>query len=186
MENPVYIASNYEQGGVENPVIVMPGDAGPMSYADVFEKVLSVLDDSFRIAYMNRYDGRIITHPITAAGIVQLWKPGSPDLRERLLATAQSMRYRAEVLIETAPAGGYQIHVVVYKELEDVPVPIGQYQNPAAFRGGSTVDRQFEVISPELQTRAWIPRGREYSLEQAILQKLRTCALPPIRLPVTP
>lgn len=174
-ENPTLLRPDFSAEGCENPVLVAPGEPGPSAYADVFERVLSVVGDNFRIAYMNRYDGRIITHPITAAGIVQFWKPGSPETRERLLVTAQSYRYRAEVLIEAAPQGGYLVHVVVYKELEDVAVPIGPNQNAAAFQGYSTVERQFEVVTPESPTRAWIPKGREMGLEQAILNQIRAC-----------
>jgi len=174
-ENPTLLRPDFTDNNGENPILVAPGDPGPSAYADVFERVLTVLGDNFRILYMNRYDGTIITHPVTAAGIIQFWKPGSPEVSERLLATAQSYRYRAEVRIEAAQQGGYLVHVVVYKELADIPVPLGPSQNIGAFRGYSTVERQFEVVTPESPTRAWIPKGREIGLEQAILNEIRKC-----------
>src|SRR5262249_37271850 len=105
----------------ENPGYV---PQGPMAYARVFEKVLDVLDDYFDVAYANRYDGRIETYPRIAPGIEQPWKPGSPDLYQRLLAFFQTIRHRAIVVITTADDGGYFIDVKVLKELEDLPAPV--------------------------------------------------------------
>src|SRR4051794_17293988 len=67
----------------------------PVSYGQVWETVLQVLGDyGFEISEPNRYAGQIEVVPRVAPGLVQLWKPGSPDLRERLLATLQTYRHR--------------------------------------------------------------------------------------------
>src|SRR5262249_47298706 len=97
---------------------------GPPEYAAVFETCLNVLDDYFEISYANRYDGTIRTHPKIAPGLEQPIKFGSPDLRERLLATLQSIRYRSEITIEPDAQGGFNVQVFVFKEIEDVPRPI--------------------------------------------------------------
>src|SRR4051812_21096246 len=107
LENPLLLQTN-QPTHHENPVYI---PQGPMAYTRVFEKVLDVLSDYFEIAYSNRYDGRIETFPRIAPGIEQLWKPGSPDLYQRLLAFFQTIRYRAIVLISTADDGGYFIDV---------------------------------------------------------------------------
>src|SRR5688572_16926997 len=130
---------------VDNPVFI---PQGPLAYGVVFEKVLDILDDYFEIAYYNRYDGRIETHPRTSPGLEQPWKPGSPDFPQRLEATLQSMRHRALVLIQPADEGGFFIQVTVLKELEDLPRPVRATAGAAAFRSDNTVDRQFEVIDP--------------------------------------
>jgi hypothetical protein len=167
-ENPLFIRTDKEptQG---NPLYI---PQGPMDYARVFEKVIDVLDDYWDIAYHNRYDGRIETHPRVAPGLEQPWKPGSPDFHERLLASLQSIRHRAIVTIRTADDGGYFIDVKVLKELEDLPAPIRATAGAAVFRMMPTVERQFEVIEPDLIDTNWIPAGRDPHLEQVLLQRI--------------
>jgi hypothetical protein len=153
----------------DNPVYI---PQGPMAYARVFEKVLDILSDYFDIAYANRYDGRIETFPRTAPGIEQPWKPGSPDLYQRLLAFCQSIRHRAIVTITTADDGGYFIDVKVLRELEDVPQPVRSTASSSTLRLESPLERQFDVIFPEVFESAWIPIGRDIALEQVILDRL--------------
>jgi hypothetical protein len=157
---------------VENPLFV---PLAPFSYGLVFEKVLDVVGHYFEIAYSNRYDGRIETFPRTSPGLEQPWKPGDPDLYQRLEATLQSMRRRAIVLIQPADDGGYFIEVTVYKELEDLPQPTKVLPGGAAFRTEPTVERQFEVIDATVFELSWIPKGRDTAMEQAILQRLKKC-----------
>ena len=120
-ENPLVIRPAAKVDGTDNPVYV---PLGPTSYAAVFEKCLDVISDfNFEIAYSNRYDGRIETFPKIAPGLDQPWKGGSPDFHQRLVATFQTIRHRAIVLITPANDGGYFIDVKVYKELIDIPRP---------------------------------------------------------------
>jgi hypothetical protein len=149
-----------------------PAALGPQDYAAIFETCLDVLDDYFEIAYANRYDGTIRTHPKIAPGLEQPIKFGSPDLRERLLAMLQSIRYRGEVVIEPAHEGGFNIHVVVFKEVEDLARPIRATAGAASFQSDNTVDRQYEVVDPSVVDSNWAPLGRECHLEQAILQRI--------------
>jgi hypothetical protein len=153
----------------ENPVYI---PQGPMAYRLVFTKCLDVLDDYFEIAYANLYDGRIETHPGIAPGIEQPWKPGSPDLEQRLFAFFQTVRHRAVVLIRTAGDGGYFVDVKVLKELEDLDNPTQARAGAAVFRLDSPVERQFEVIEPTEYEAGWIPIGRDFELEQVILHRL--------------
>ena len=173
---------------LDNPLRLPPGPAGacegnpvwvalgPEAYGDLFERVLdAVLDDGFQIAYANRYDGTIDTFPQIAPGLEQPWKPGSPNLDERLLATLQTIRHRAVVKIQTAEDGGFWVDVKVFKELEDLPRPVRATAGAAAFRSDPTVERQFEVIDPTVVESNWIPKGRDTELEQVILQRLKLC-----------
>jgi hypothetical protein len=170
MENPIFVRPDL--AAAQNPVYI---PQGPMSYAKVFEKVLDVLDDFWEIAYTNRYEGRIETQPAIAPGIEQPWKPGSPDFYQRLLANFQTIRHRCVVLITTADDGGYFIDVKVYKELEDLPVPVRATAGMASFRNPSTIERQFEVIEPAVLEYNWIPIGRDAKLEQVLLQRMAGC-----------
>ncbi len=173
VDNPVVLKPNIVD--VENPVLIRPGDPSPMAYAEVFEKVLAVLDDYFEIAYANRYDGRIETHPRIAPGFVQFWKPSTPDRRERLLAMLQSMRHRCVVQITAAEIGGFRVQVTVYRELQDLPRPMRAMAGAASFREAQTVDRQFQIVDPATTSGGWIPKGRDHAFEEAIIQKLREC-----------
>jgi hypothetical protein len=175
MENPVLVRPD-RAPAADNPVYI---PQGPMSYAKVFEKVLDVVDDFWEIAYTNRYEGRIETFPAIAPGLEQPWKPGSPDFRQRLLASWQTIRHRCIVLITTADDGGYFIDVKVFKELEDLPSPVRATAGMASFRNPTTVERQFEVIEPAVFEYNWIPIGRDSKLEQVLLQRIAQCNFNP-------
>jgi hypothetical protein len=153
----------------ENPLYVPQGE---QAYARVFDKALDVLSDYWDVAYSSRYDGRIETAPAIAPGIEQPWKPGSPDLYQRLLAFCQTIRHRAVLVITTAEDGGYFLDLKVYKELADLPRPSRATAGDATFRIEDTVERQFEVLEPEVFDFAWIPIGRDLQLEQVILDRL--------------
>jgi hypothetical protein len=173
----------------ENPVLVRPQKVvvqdnpvyvplGPRSYGMLFEKVLDVVDDYFEIAYHDRYAGQIETFPRIAPGLGQPWKPGSPDFYQRLLASCQTLRHRAVVLIEPARDGGYFIDVKVYKELEDLDRPLRATAGTAAFRSDNTVERQYEVVDATVYESTWIPVGRDTLLEQVILERLAHFDIP--------
>jgi hypothetical protein len=165
-------------GETSNQIVFSPDEPGPAAYAELSEKVADAFDDIFVIADASRYDGKIEGAPRVAPGLGQPFKPGSPNLYERTLATFQSMRHRCIVLIkpETDPATQKTIYVVsvtVFKELEDTPVPLRSAGLTGAFRSDATVDRTFEVIDPTIVATNWIPKGRDYPLEQKLLRKIR-------------
>src|SRR5437867_1354280 len=77
-----------------NPVFVPPVPSGHL-----FETLLHVLHDyDFEIADSHRYDGRIEAVPRVSPGVMQLFKPGSPDVYDRVLATFQSYRHRVSIV----------------------------------------------------------------------------------------
>jgi hypothetical protein len=171
VENPALVRPD-PATCVENPVYVPLGNT---AYPMVFEKVLDVVDDYFEVSYSNRYDGRVETFPAIAPGFEQFWKPGNPDLRDRLEATAQTIRNRAVVLIQPADGTGYFIHVTVFKELEDQPSPMRTTAGAASFRGIPSVEREYEVVDPTVFQQNWIPKGRNCPLEQLILERIKEC-----------
>ena len=181
-DNPMRIDAGLEPAACENPVLVFPGQPGPEAYAEVFDKVLDVVDDYFPIAFATRYEGRIVGKPTIAPGYEQPWKPGSPDVYQRTLATLQAYRYRCEVRIRAAEPSGYYVQVTVLKDLKDYASPAGPGTTAPVFGDASTVDRtQFLIVDPEATSPLsaasdrWIPKGRDTALEQAILRKLQRC-----------
>jgi hypothetical protein len=171
LENPALIRAI--DPAAENPILLAPGAPSATSYAEIVEQVIDVLDDYFAVR-TSRYAGRIETEPTTAAGLGQCWKAGSPDPRERLIATFQSVRHTAVVDIWAGERGGYRVNVEVYAELEDVFRPARAVGGPAVFRDAPNVDRTFEVVGSETSaSKLWIPRGRDYAYEQFLLHKIR-------------
>jgi hypothetical protein len=176
LDNPVQVRVA-PAAGVENPVLVSPGVPTAVSYREVFEKCIDVLDDYFEILSANPYDGRIVTKPRIAPGYEQPWKGGNPDPRERLLATLQTIRQAAVITIRTGERGGYLVEVVVERELEDIPKPTRQSVG-AVFQEAPTVNRNLEVVGAATVTpftQSWVPLGRDYAVEQQLLQRIREC-----------
>ena len=174
LDNPVLV--RHSADGIENPALVSPGVPTAVSYREVFEKTIDVLDDYFEILSANPYEGRIITKPRIAPGYEQVWKSGNPDPRERLLATLQTIRQTATVELRTGERGGYLIYVVVEKELEDLARP-SRATVSAVFQEATTVDRQITVVGPQTTatTTSWFKVGRDYAFEQQILSRIRAC-----------
>ena len=173
VDNPVVLRTG---DAIENPLLVSPGRPTPESYREVFDTVIDVLDDYFELAVADPYDGRVVTKPRFAPGYEQFWKPGNPDPRNRLHATLQSIQQTATVEIRTGDRGGYVVFVVVEKELEVTPRPTYSMVGNAIFQESPTVERQFEVVSPEvIPSRGFYKIGRDYAFEQLILRRIRNC-----------
>jgi hypothetical protein len=169
-ENPLVFRADVPVS--DNPVF-LPLGPNPRVYGTLFEKVMDVITDyNFEIAYSNRYDGRIESFPVTAPGVGQPWKPGSPDLYQRFLATFQSIRHRAVVMIQPAQDGGYFIEVQVLKELEDLARPARATAASVVFRSDATVERQYEVVEAAVFEPTWIPIGRDALIEQILLERI--------------
>ena len=156
----------------QNPVFI-PGGPQPEAYAKVFENVLEVLiDNQFEIMESNRYDGRIETIPRISPGLGLFFKAGSPTFQDRLLSTLQTYRHRISVVIQPADTGGYFVEIIARKELQDLPKPVKQTAGAAIFRTELNVERQYEVIDPNVYEPTWIFKGRDVPLEQKLIQAL--------------
>lgn len=162
---------------IENPATVAPVTPDANSYAQVWEHVIDVLDDYFELKSPSRYAGYVETLPRIAPGYEQFWKPGSPDRRERLIATLQTVRNTAKVTISAGDRGGYKVYVEVWREVIDLYRPDRAMGGAAVFQEMPTVDRRAEVVSTESTAkRDWIPAGRDYAFEQLILSRIQECS----------
>lgn len=169
LDNPLVV-----RPPIENPATVSPVTPDANSYAEVWEHVIDVLDDYFELKSPSRYAGYIETLPRIAPGYEQPWKPGSPDKRERLIATLQTIRNTAKVTIAAGDRGGYKVYVEVWRELQDLERPNRATGGAAVFQEAPTVDRRNDVVSLESSTdRGWIPAGRDYAFEQLILARIQ-------------
>ncbi len=173
MDAPVFVPGGEAVAILENPLYVSLGPTFE-SYRKVFDATLSTLSDfGFRILESNMYDGHIETVPRTAPGLAGFFKPGNPELYDRLLCTLQSYRHRCFVVVQPAQNGGYFIALTVYKELEDLPRPVRSTAGAAVFSSINNVERQYEVIDPTVFESRWIPRGRDADIEQLLLEQIK-------------
>jgi hypothetical protein len=160
-----------------NPVHIPLSSAQPEEYGRVFEKILQVLGDyGFEVAEPHRYSGRVDAVPRVSPGLVLFFKPGSPDLYDRLLSTFQTYRHRVTVMIEPVAkekGGGYFIEFIARKELEDLPKPLKSTAGSAVFRSENTLERQTEVIDETFFDSSWIYRGRDAALEQELIRRFK-------------
>ena len=147
----------------------------------VMEQISDELDDYFKIFREERIrvldgimsEGRIETHPRIGGTLLEPWRRDSMLGFERMHATLQTIRRFAKVRV--VPAGDhYQIDLQVFKELEDLPQPIGASVAGQHLRHDSTLDIDREDILLTTVNRGWIPQGRDLLLEQQILANIQT------------
>lgn len=159
---------------VPNPLTLPPAE-------DMFVwlQVVDVVDDYFRIRseqpVQNRGDmileGRLETSYRIGASLSEPWRKDGTAGFERLQSTLQSIRRRALVFVRPAGAG-YEVEVVVQKELEHTDRSLDATEGTAITSRDNTVSRREEERKHGPVTLGWIPLGRDESLEQVILQDI--------------
>lgn len=158
---------------VPNPLTLPPAED-----QFVWLQVVDVVDDYFRVRseqpVQNRgdmvLDGRLETAYKTGASLSEPWRKDSTDGFERLQSTLQSIRRRAFVFVRPMGAG-YEIEVVVQKELEDTDRSLDATEGAVTHRENSVGSSRNGVANGPV-TLGWIPLGRDTSLEQLILQDI--------------
>ena len=162
------------QARSENPVLL------PVMNREVlWNSIVDTVDDYFRIRREEPIqlvgntltEGYIETVATDAATVFEPWRKDGVAGYERVHATFQSIRRQAEIRVRPVQ-NGFQVEVIVHKELEDLDHP--QF----ATVGGSTVRHDGSLTRPkpgnkyDRETLGWIPMGRDVTLEQAILRDL--------------
>lgn len=152
----------------ENPLIVPSAD-----FESIWRETVAAVDVYFDIRSENRLARTIVTDPMIGATLLEPWRGDSVGLDERLESTLQTIRRFARVQIDPVPGRGYAVKVEVRKELEDLPKPDRQSAGRAVFNNDFPVNRTREIVGPVPVPLQWIPRGRDYKLEQVILNKIK-------------
>ncbi len=161
--------------GIPNPLMVPLMDRWY-----VMDQISDEIDNYFRIHREERIrvidsvmsEGWIETHPQIGGTLVEPWKKDSTPGFEKAHASLQTVRRFAKVRV--IPFGNsYQIDVKVFKELEDLIQPLGAAVSGPMIRHDNTLD--IDAIDPWIGNRSpgWIPMGRDFSLEQKILENLQ-------------
>ena len=147
----------------------------------LYDQVVDVVDDYFRIAHEERphqlgdlvTEGRIETLPETASTIFEPWRGDSATPYERWESTLQSTRRKASVRIVPAQ-GGYMIEVAVLKELEDVKHPARYFASDQRLSTEQFPDRYVDPAAKKTEGATnWFPLRRDAPLEQEILAQIQ-------------
>ena len=165
-------------GGCRNLWQASPGPiAQPLFVAStnqdlVWERTVDVLHEyPFFIRREDRLDGVIETGYKTGSGLLEPWHKESVGGYQRLESTLQSIRRR--VVVNVTPAeGGYYINVEAYKELEDLAGLAPGSSGAATFQENAPLQRDLNLVAGQLTPPGWISQGRDFVLEQDMMQRL--------------
>lgn len=157
-----------------NPIFIPIAD-----HECAWEQVVDVVDDYFRIEHEEPVrvvgnlvtEGTLTTLPETSPTIFEPWRNDTVDPEQRMENTLQSMRRRAVVRVIPAQ-GGHMVDVQVFKDLEDKVKPEHATAGAATFRYDSTLTGIIDPIGGQPNTKGWIARGRDASLEQYMIGDL--------------
>ena len=165
---------------LQNPIYVQTRD-----HEFLWWVVVDVVDNHFEIAReepIRLYDsvlteGRLDTKPRIAASLMEPWYVDSVGLCERVDCTFQTIRKKSTV--RAIPVvGGFQIEVLVHKELEDKKSPARSSTTNACLRYRSdtdpfTDDSDFDIdFDFDLAPKGWIPLGRDTAMEYRLLLEI--------------
>ena len=145
----------------------------------VWEKIVDVVDNYFPIEHEESLrqegcivtEGRLDTRPVIGATLLEPWRHDSANTKERIEATLQSIRRKAVVRVVPCQSG-YQVEVVVFKQLEDVIRPEHADAGAATFRYDDSLTRVINPVLEEPIDEGWIPQGRDVALEQRIMGEI--------------
>ncbi len=145
----------------------------------LWNQLVDTVDDYFQIDSERRVqsvggvltEGQIETHFLPGATVFEPWRWDSASDYELSLATLQSLRRRASIRV--VPVGnGYDVYVTVLKDLEDADFSAQATPGSSLPRHDGALMRTDRPRRPPQVTLGWIPQGRDFALEQELLQEL--------------
>lgn len=141
--------------------------------SDAVDDYLPILiEERIRVVDGIMSEGWIETRPKIGGSIFEPWKRDSTRGFEKLHATLQSVRRFAKVRV-IPTASNYLVDLRVYKELEDLPQPVGSTVSGRPLRIDNSLDIDRNELF-EVPNKGWIPQGRDLSLEQEILANIQS------------
>lgn len=173
------------------PTAITPIAPAPAAYSNpshlavadhrlLWETVADVVDDYFpdfeyeepvRQIGQVLTEGRLETFPQGSPTLLEPWRRDGVGRSERLENTLQSMRRFAVVRV-IPDQSGFLVDIAVYKELEDVRKPSRATAGAATLRYDESLERVVDPMTDQPVQAGWIPKGRDYLLEQTILGHL--------------
>jgi hypothetical protein len=180
-------------GGAPPPVAVIyqnPSLVPNPSHEVVWDQVADVVSGYFRIEKEQPVrivgnvftEGRIDTYPQGGATLLEPQRRDSVGAYNRWESTLQTIRRKAHLRVQPAPAeGGFLVEVVVEKELESLPKPERTAAGATSFLSDRAPRGVGSIRPTKAEPSEWIPLGRDIALEQAILAKIHARLDPPAR-----
>ena len=158
----------------ENPVLVATNN-----HERVYETVVDVLDDYFRIAREvpvraagNVFtEGSVETFPEVSSTYLEPWRRDTATSYDRLESTLQTIRRSATAHVFPAD-GGFRVEIAVFKELEAVVHPDLATARDATSHYDTSITRVVGPVGEQEITEDWVPLGRDMALEQQILGEI--------------
>jgi hypothetical protein len=160
-----------------NPVSIPPVDE-----LVAWDQIVDVVADYFTVAREQQArrsgevwtEGVIITAPLDGATWLEPHRKDSVGAFNRWESTFQTIRRRATIRV-MPDASGYQVEVIVEKELEDLPRPEQSTAGSAVFSNlsGTLPSQRLEQVSRTRLSPLWIQLGRDPPLEQLILKDIQ-------------
>lgn len=142
---------------------------------DLWERTVDVLHTfHFPVAREDRLARIIETDYQVGSGCLEPWHRDSVGVANRLESTLQSVRRMVRVTLAPVDAGGgYAVSVEAFKEREDLPGLAANSPGAATFQESTPLQFDLNPVVGQTAPSGWIPLGRDFELEQAILASLR-------------
>ena len=142
-----------------------------------WERTIDVLHEFlFEIERENRQARTIETKYKVGSGILEPWHKESVGWSNRLESTLQPLRRKVIVTLSQASPGAqnaYVVQVVALKEMEDLDAIAANSPGGATFQESTPLSRDLNQTLGQSRPSGWIPQGRDFALEQAILRRLQ-------------
>ena len=157
-----------------NPFL-LPVVVSPQNTERTWERCVDVLHQyKFRIERENRAAGTIETSYKVGSGLLEPWHHDSAGFSQRLESTLQSIRRRVIVRVMPDDAdAGYLVGVEAFKEREDLAGPAANSPGGATFNEYADGNEDLSDAVGQAGPSAWIPLGRDLTLEADVLQSLQ-------------
>ncbi len=165
--NPLYIRTDDNQWLWESIVDVVD------NYFEITDES-PVLKDEIQKngSLVRRYtEGRLDTKPVIAPGVFQPWKKSSANISQRWQATFQTVRRYAVVRV-VPEDNGFKINLAVYNEMENQSNPMNSNKSISNFTFSDDLSQLELPAGPNAPSEGWFPIGRNFELEQTILEEL--------------
>jgi len=141
----------------------------------VWERAVDVLHDfQFEIGRENRVGRTIETLPKVGSGLLEPWHQDSVGFQQRLESSLQSIRRVVVLSLQPDDEGrGFLVSVSAHKEMEHLDGVAANSAGAATFSENTPLVRDLNAVVGQSSPSQWIPMGRDFDLEQAILNRLR-------------
>ncbi|MAT16450.1 MAG: hypothetical protein CMJ46_14400 [Planctomyces sp.] len=139
----------------------------------VWERAVDVLHEyPFYVARENKLAGVIETEYKVGSGLLEPWHKETIGHDARLESSLQSIRRKVVINVRRDNAG-YFVDVEAYKEIEDLEGLAANSAGGATFQENDPLRRDYSLVVGQSAPSGWISKGRDFALEQDILQRLQ-------------